>query len=518
MITVLGATGYIGSNLLKRLVSNNIEVFAPGKEEIINNRNLGHIIYCIGMTADFRTKPFETVEAHVCVLNKILRDCQFESLTYLSSTRIYINSIKDLAEEHEKILIDPFNADELYTLTKLTGERLCLSSKKNVKIVRLANVFGDDFNSDNFLSDIVRKILSEGTFTLHSPLASSKDYLFIDDAVDLLIKIALTGKEKIYNLASGKNTTNQEIINKLKNHINFSFTVADNAKLNVFPKICVKKINAEFNFIPQNITTLIPNLLKKHNMYKIDIESKIIIDEKNNVSYPLGSKEGFKIISDIWLKSGWEAKYVYSFAWMGRPVIQLPEDMIRIQEIIFNIKPDVIIETGIAHGGSLIFYASLCKAMEKGRVIGIDIEIRAHNRKAIEEHFLYKDYIEMVEGSSTAPTIIEEVKSKIKEGETVLVILDSNHTKQHVLDELKGYASMVTVGSYIVATDGIMEMVKGLDRTGEDWEWNNPKAAAIEFADQNSNFIIEEPQFPFNESIITDRITYWPSCYIKRIS
>ena len=253
-------------------------------------------------------------------------------------------------------------------------------------------------------------------------------------------------------------------------------------------------------------------------MYKIDIESKIIIDEKNNLTYSLGSKEGFKIISDIWLKSGWEAKYVYSFAWMGRPVIQLPEDMIRIQEIIFNIKPDVIIETGIAHGGSLIFYASLCKAMDKGRVIGIDIEIRPHNRKSIEEHFLYEDYIEMVEGSSTSSTIIEEVKNKIKEGETVLVILDSNHTKQHVLDELKGYSSMVTVGSYIVATDGIMEMVKGLDRTGDDWEWNNPKAAAIEFAEQNSNFIIEEPQFPFNESIITDRITYWPSCYVKRIS
>lgn len=252
-------------------------------------------------------------------------------------------------------------------------------------------------------------------------------------------------------------------------------------------------------------------------MYKIDTEKKIVIDEKNNLTYPLGSKEGFKIISDIWLKSGWETKYVYSFSWMGRPVIQLPEDMIRIQEVIFNIKPDVIIETGIAHGGSLIYYASLCKAIEKGRIIGIDIEIREHNRKAIEEHFLYKNYIEMVEGSSTASSIVEEVRSKVKVDETVLVILDSNHSKQHVLDELNAYSSMVSVGSYIVATDGIMELVKGLDRTEADWDWNNPKAAALEFVKQNPNFIIEEPQFPFNESIVQERITYWPSCYIKRI-
>jgi cephalosporin hydroxylase len=253
-------------------------------------------------------------------------------------------------------------------------------------------------------------------------------------------------------------------------------------------------------------------------MYKIDTDKKTVVDEKNNLTYPLGSKEGFKIISDIWLKSGWETKYVYSFAWMGRPVIQLPEDMIRIQEVIFNIKPDVIIETGIAHGGSLIFYASLCKAMEKGRIIGIDIEIRAHNRKAIEEHFLYNGFIEMVEGSSTAKNIVEDVKAKIKKDETVLVILDSNHSKQHVLDELNAYAPMVSIGSYIVATDGIMELVQGLDRTEADWDWNNPKAAALEFVEKNKNFIIEEPAFPFNESIINERITYWPSCYIKKIS
>jgi cephalosporin hydroxylase len=253
-------------------------------------------------------------------------------------------------------------------------------------------------------------------------------------------------------------------------------------------------------------------------MYKIDITKNTIFDEDNNKTIALGSKEGFKIITDLWLKAGWDTKYVYSFSWMGRPVIQLPEDMLRIQEVIFDLKPDKIIETGIAHGGSLIYYASICKAIEKGSIIGIDIEIRPHNRKEIEDHFLYKDYIEMIEGSSTSPEVLDQVRSKVKKGDKVLVILDSNHTKQHVLDELNAYSSLVSVGSYIVATDGIMELVVGQDRTQSDWSWNNPKSAAIEFVNANPNFIIEEPKFPFNEGAITERVTYWPSAYIKRIN
>jgi len=149
----------------------------------------------------------------------------------------------------------------------------------------------------------------------------------------------------------------------------------------------------------------------------------------------LYSKEAFEIITHQWVKTGWNQKYQYTFSWFGRPVIQLPEDMIRMQEVIYRLKPDVILETGIAHGGSLIFYASLCKAMNKGRVIGIDIEIRPHNRTAIEAHELYS-YITMIEGSSTAPEIVQKAKDLIKPGETVLVILDSNHCYQHVLDEL----------------------------------------------------------------------------------
>src|SRR5262249_34591470 len=137
-----------------------------------------------------------------------------------------------------------------------------------------------------------------------------------------------------------------------------------------------------------------------------------------------------------WLAVGWTQRYSYSFTWLGRPLIQLPEDVIRIQEVIHRVKPDVIVETGVAHGGSLIFYASLCKATERGRIVGVDIEIRPHNRAAIEAHPLAK-YITLIEGSSTDPGIVERVKSHIKPGETVLVILDSNHSRKHVLDELE---------------------------------------------------------------------------------
>jgi cephalosporin hydroxylase len=250
-------------------------------------------------------------------------------------------------------------------------------------------------------------------------------------------------------------------------------------------------------------------------MIQIDNEKGIV--RKDGLEYPMGSPEAFKIISDLWLRSGWDTKYVYSFSWMGRPVIQLPEDMIRIQEVIFDLQPDLIIETGVAHGGSLIFYSTLCKTMDKGRVIGIDIEIRPHNRKAIESHFL-ASYITLIEGGSTEIDIVAKVKKHIKPADKVLILLDSNHTYKHVLAELNAYSSMVSVGSYIVATDGIMEYLVGAPRSSPDWKTNNPKRAAEDFVKSTKDFVIEEPKFPFNEGVINERITYWPSSFIKRIN
>lgn len=252
---------------------------------------------------------------------------------------------------------------------------------------------------------------------------------------------------------------------------------------------------------------------------------KIIMDTETNTLtleeagqsrvLDLYSKEAFAAISRQWVRVGWDQKYQYTFSWMGRPVIQLPEDMIRIQEVIFSVKPDVIIETGVAHGGSLIFYSSLCKAMEKGRVIGIDIEIRSHNRAAIEAHPL-NDRITLIEGSSTAPDIVAQVKSLVKPGETVLVILDSNHTYAHVYDELEAYAEMVTPGSYIVATDGIMYDLADVPRGTPNWATDNPTFAARDFAAKHPEFNIEQPAWPFNESLLDQNITHWPGAWLKR--
>ena len=255
-------------------------------------------------------------------------------------------------------------------------------------------------------------------------------------------------------------------------------------------------------------------------MIKIDEKNNVVIveDERGARTLPMDSAEAFETVSRAWLRAGWDTKYVYSFTWMGRPIIQLPEDMIRLQEVIYTLKPDVIIETGIAHGGSLIFYASIFEAMGKGRVIGVDIEIRPHNRAAIESHEMVKR-IEMFEGSSIDPDIVGKVRSALRpEDETVLVILDSNHLKDHVAAELAAYSPMVTKGSWIVACDGIMGQVVGAPRTAPDWTWNNPTEAAKAFVAENPDFVLEEPAWRFNEGAVRERVTYWPGAYVKRIA
>lgn len=229
----------------------------------------------------------------------------------------------------------------------------------------------------------------------------------------------------------------------------------------------------------------------------------------------LSDPEAFQLISQAWLRSGWDTKYVYGFSWLGRPIIQLPEDLIRIQEVIFNLQPDVILETGVAHGGSLIFYAGICMALGKGRVIGIDIEIRPSNRKAIEEHRL-SPAITLIEGNSIDPGIIQKAKSIIGPAETALVILDSCHSKEHVMAELEAYAELVSPGSYIVACDGIMQQVCGAPRTQADWIWNNPISAIEEFLSTHPEFECHEPSRPFNEGVIEERVTYWPKAFLRR--
>ncbi len=251
---------------------------------------------------------------------------------------------------------------------------------------------------------------------------------------------------------------------------------------------------------------------------KIDFEKAIVEvpgPDGQIRSFPFASPEAFREVSKAWLRIGWDTKYVYSFSWLGRPIIQLPDDMIRLQEVLFQVQPDVIVETGIAHGGSLIFSASLCKMFGRGRVVGVDIEIRPKNRQAIEAHPL-ASYITMFEGDSTSVETVNKVRDQIRPGETVIVLLDSCHTKDHVFAELNAFGPMVTSGSYIVAMDGIMKDMVGAPRSSPDWITNNPQAAVVEFLKTHPEFTLEEPSIPFNEGIVTDRVTYWPNAFLRR--
>ena len=249
----------------------------------------------------------------------------------------------------------------------------------------------------------------------------------------------------------------------------------------------------------------------------IDTDNSRVTHEQDGVEreLPLYSREAFEVLSDLWVKVGWDQKYSYTFSWMGRPVIQLPEDLIRTQEVIYDLRPDVIVETGVAHGGSLIFYAGLCSSMNHGRVVGVDIEIRPHNRQAIEAHEM-AGLITLIEGDSASPETVNRVRSLIKPGESVLVILDSCHTRQHVLAELNAYHELVTLGSWLVATDGIMRDVHDVPQGSADWKTDHPAAAAQDFLQIHDNFVLEQPEWPFNESDLEKNITHWPGAWLRR--
>lgn len=208
-----------------------------------------------------------------------------------------------------------------------------------------------------------------------------------------------------------------------------------------------------------------------------------------------------------------KSKYSYNFSWMGRPIIQYPQDMIAMQEIIWSIQPDLIIETGIAHGGSLIYYASLLELIGKGEVLGIDIDIREHNREAIEKHAMYKR-ITMIQGSAIDPEVVSKIKEHTIDKKVVLVVLDSNHTHAHVLAELEMYSPFVSVGSYIVAFDTIVEKLPDNYMPGHVRPWglgDNPMTAVKAFIKDNPQFEIDHA---INNKLL---ISVAPDGYLKRI-
>ncbi len=225
----------------------------------------------------------------------------------------------------------------------------------------------------------------------------------------------------------------------------------------------------------------------------------------------LEKDEEFKQLALEWTRQSLRRKYIYNFQWLGRPIIQTPQDIVGLQEIIWEVKPDLIIETGIAHGGSLMLWASMLELIGGGgKVVGIDTDIREHNRSEIENHPLFHR-IQLIEGDSVSPETIEKVRLTAEKYQKIMVVLDSSHTSDHVKKELELYAPLVGVGSYIVVFDTFIEDMPPDFFPDRPWDvGNNPKTAVVEFLKTNDSFEVD--RLIENKLLVTSA----PGGYLKR--
>lgn len=251
----------------------------------------------------------------------------------------------------------------------------------------------------------------------------------------------------------------------------------------------------------------------------IDTDANYLSAEIQGVSkvVELYSKEGLRLLSQLWLKVEWNELHWQSISWLGFPIWQLPEDLLRLQEVIFRIQPDIIVETGINQAGSAIFFASLCRLLGKGRVVSIDIQVPEAVRTLVTNS-PYSNLITLIEGDSASSGVVTQVRKITRDMQTTFFFLDSDHSKAHVTRELNAYAEMVTVGSYIVATDGVMRILSDVPKGLSKWRDDNPASAALEFANVNKNFVIERPKSLFGDDYVIEGYTYWPDAWLKRIS
>lgn len=234
--------------------------------------------------------------------------------------------------------------------------------------------------------------------------------------------------------------------------------------------------------------------------------------ERNRDILAMGADEQLRAKSIEWMVHADKYKYTYNFTWMGRPIIKFPNDILAQQELVWRLKPDLIIETGIAHGGSIIFSASLLELIGHGHVVAVDIDIRKHNREAIEAHPMNKR-ITMIEGSSVDSKIFDQVAEYAKKAKNVMVILDSNHSHEHVYNELKLYANLVTVGNYVILPDTFIEFFpKGYYSHNRPWDvGDNPWTAMKQFMSERDDFVHDHE--PVNKSMITESF----DGYLKRV-
>ena len=260
--TVLGGHGFIGRSVVAECRARGFEVDVPARgERPVAAKNLGHVIYAIGLTADFRWRPFDTVDAHVGLLGEWLQRSEHESFLYLSSTRVYGRlPAGEVAAEDASLSVAP-SLDSLYDLSKLLGEALCLSrDKHSVRIARLSNIYGRGMSENTFVGSILRDLRKNGQVTIGEDPQSSKDYLHVDDAARLLVEIALKGQARAYNVASGSPTTHQAIASRLSSLHGLEISFAEQGPKRTFPAIDTTRISSEFSIIPRKLTDDIGDL------------------------------------------------------------------------------------------------------------------------------------------------------------------------------------------------------------------------------------------------------------------
>lgn len=262
--TVLGAQGFIGARLVERLRGLGHEVDAPPRDASWLGHKLGIVFYAIGVTHDFRSRPLDTVNAHVSRLGELLARGQFDSLVYLSSTRVY-QGLSGTVDEMSELLVNPTRAGDLYNLSKLTGESLALASGRPVRVVRLSNAYDAQDRSGNFLSSVLRAA-DRGDLTLETTPDSTRDFVSLSDVVSLLPRIALAGRHWLYNLASGTLLSNSELFERIRHMLPCPPRYSPQAQRVRCPRISIARLQSEFDYRPASLLDELPSLLEAYRM------------------------------------------------------------------------------------------------------------------------------------------------------------------------------------------------------------------------------------------------------------
>jgi cephalosporin hydroxylase/nucleoside-diphosphate-sugar epimerase len=520
-VLVTGATGFIGFYVISELLQRNIEVIAtsrssgaakdkpwfgkvtfiehdfenPAEEDLFKKfgkpDRLIHLAW--GGLSNFKDDSHITKELplHKRFIENLTRH-GLKDLTIIGTCLEYGMKEGELNEDMaaEPTIAYPVAKNNL----RLYVEQLKQEYSFTLKWIRLFYMYGEGQTPKSIIPQL-KKALSQGEKVFNMSKGEQlRDYLPVESVAENIVIFAMQDEiTGIINCSSGKPISVKQLVTDYLQKHN-------------------KSIELNTGFYPY--TDYEPFKFwgsdKKQKKIKSMNPIEAFKQERKERIESYGSNKELKDAAEKFNTISNRDQYSYNFSWMGRPIIQYPQDMVMMQELIWDIKPDLIIETGIAHGGSLIFYASIMELIGKGEIVGVDIDIREHNRKEIEAHPMFKR-IKMIQGSAIDPKIVDQVRKHAEGKKTIMVSLDSNHTHEHVLEELKLYSGFTTVGSYCVVFDTIVE---DLPKGSIDRPWdvgNNPKTAVFEFLKTNDNFVIDKQ---IDNKLL---ISVAPDGYLKRV-